>query len=263
MGISKEEKNRRDELFEQGLKICSTCNRILSVDNFGKKKNGAYGLNSECKECKNDRDKKYHQEHREEHLLWSREYVRKNREKVRQYKHNYYIEHQDEVRAYNQIYRQEHRDEMSTYFHEYYLEHIDEVKMKSQEWSQTESGKLSHRNANRRRKARMKNIEGDHSKEELLSALEFFDYKCAYSGEPLEEEYHIDHIIPVSKGGTNYIWNIVPANSGPNISKRDLKMEYWFRKQPYFSEERLQKIYEWIELQKNLKENDNKCNKNG
>lgn len=264
MGISKQEKKIRDELFEQGFKICSVCGRTLPTDDFRKNKCGPYGLSSECRECKNDMDKQYHQNHKEKHLLWNREYVKKNRERVQQYKHNYYMEHQDESREYNQKYREEHRDEILTYFCAYYLEHMDEIKARTKEWSQTESGKLSHRNANRRRKARMKNIEGDHSKDEMLSVLEFFDYKCAYSGEPLEEEYHIDHVIPVSKGGTNYIWNIVPANSGPNIAKRDSEMEEWFRKQPYFTEERLQKIYEWIDIQKNLKLQESyEYNKNG
>lgn len=248
MGISKDEKKQRDELFEKGLKVCPTCHKILSVDNFGKNKNGPYGLNSECRECKNDRDKKYHQEHREEHLLWSREYVRKNLEKVRQYKHNYYMEHKDEVREYNQEYRETHKEEMASYFHDYYLEHTDEIKTRIKEWDKTESGKLSRKNANHRRKARMRSIEGDYSKDDLKQALEFFNYQCAYSGEPLEQHYHIDHVIPVSKGGTNYIWNIVPANSGPNGTKRDNEMEEWFRKQTYFSEERLHRIYQWIEL---------------
>ena len=256
MGISKQEKKIRDELFEQGFKICSACNRVLPLDAFGKHKCGAYGLSSECRECKNTRDHQYYQNNKKDCLLRFKKYVENNRDKVRQYKHNYYVKHQEEVYEYNQKYRQEHHDEMSNYCHAYYLAHIDEISAKCKEWARTESGKLSRRAANQKRKARMKKIEGAHSKEELLLALEFFDYKCAYSGEVLEEEYHIDHIVPVSKGGTNHIWNIVPANSGPNLSKRDHKMENWFRKQSYFSEERLRKIYEWIELQKNLKENE-------
>lgn len=54
-------------------------------------------------------------------------------------------------------------------------------------------------------------------------------------------------------GSTNYIWNIIPCNSYANTSKHNADMEEWYRQQPYFSEERLQKIYEWVNLQKNIK----------
>lgn len=30
-------------------------------------------------------------------------------------------------------------------------------------------------------------------------------------------------------------------------------MEEWYRQQPYFSQERLQKIYEWVNLQNSIK----------
>ena len=112
---------------------------------------------------------------------------------------------------------------------------------------------MSRKAADHRRKALMQNIEGEHSTEELIKAIEFFDGKCAYTGKPLEEHFHIDHVVPVSKGGTNYIWNIVPANGSPNISKSDNDMEEWYRQQSYFSEERLQRIYEWIDFQKSIK----------
>ena len=84
----------------------------------------------------------------------------------------------------------------------------------------------------------------------FTNALSFFGYRCAYTGEPLMQGYHLDHIVALSKGGTNYIWNIVPSNPFPNLSKGANDMEAWYRRQPYFSEERLLRIYNWIDLQK-------------
>lgn len=87
----------------------------------------------------------------------------------------------------------------------------------------------------------------------MANLLVFFDNKCAYTGEPLEKSYHLDHVVAISNGGSNYIWNIVPSNQLPNLSKGTHDMESWYRRQPYFSEDRLQKIYDWINLQRNAK----------
>lgn len=70
------------------------------------------------------------------------------------------------------------------------------------------------------------------------------------------KKYHLDHIVALKNGGTNYIWNIVPCNHSPNESKGTKDMESWFRQQEYFSEERLNRIYEWIYLKKQELEGD-------
>lgn len=88
------------------------------------------------------------------------------------------------------------------------------------------------------------------SKEQWLEMMEFFDWKCAYSGEYIggNSEYRtIDHIIPLSKGGEHAIWNCVPMYANYNYSKQKKDMLDWYIKQNFYSEERLNKIYEWIE----------------
>ena len=78
--------------------------------------------------------------------------------------------------------------------------------------------------------------------------MTFFDWKCAYSGESLiKENRTIDHIDSLNKGGRHEIWNLAPMCRSYNISKHDKDMLEWYQKQPFFSEERLQKIYEWQE----------------
>ena len=57
----------------------------------------------------------------------------------------------------------------------------------------------------------------------------------------------IDHIIPINKNGKHEIWNCVPMTKSYNSSKQDKDLLEWYKEQPFFSEERLQKIYEWQE----------------
>ena len=88
----------------------------------------------------------------------------------------------------------------------------------------------------------------DITKEEYKEINAFFGWRCAYSGELLKkEERSLDHVIPLHLGGANMPYNLVPMKKNYNSSKQTQEMEEWYRKQPFFSEERLSRIYEWME----------------
>ena len=52
MGISKEERIKRDKLFELGLKICSRCHNVKTIGSFGKDSAAKDGLSYACKLCR-------------------------------------------------------------------------------------------------------------------------------------------------------------------------------------------------------------------
>lgn len=76
--------------------------------------------------------------------------------------------------------------------------------------------------------------------------MQYFKFRCAYSEKTLTKENRsIDHIEPISKGGDHEIWNLVPMDISYNRSKQNKNLLEWYKEQPYYSEDRLQKIYEW------------------
>lgn len=52
-GITQAERERRDRLYEQGLKDCSACGRQKPIADFGPRSDGYNGLYGECRKCKN------------------------------------------------------------------------------------------------------------------------------------------------------------------------------------------------------------------
>ena len=74
--------------------------------------------------------------------------------------------------------------------------------------------------ADSRRRARLKNAIGSFTAIEWRELLETYHSKCTYCGKR-SKELTVDHIIPLVKGGTNYIDNIVPACGRCNSSKKD------------------------------------------
>lgn len=67
-----------------------------------------------------------------------------------------------------------------------------------------------------------------------------FDYLCAYCG--ATGDLHIEHVVPISNGGSHSIGNIVPSCPRCNYSKHAHEVESWYQAQPFYSDLRWRKI---------------------
>ncbi len=71
-----------------------------------------------------------------------------------------------------------------------------------------------------------------------------WDNQCAYCGST--EDLTLDHIVPRSRGGSNHSTNILCACKKCNADKAYGDWITWYIQQPFFTEERRQKIDEWM-----------------
>ena len=69
------------------------------------------------------------------------------------------------------------------------------------------------------RRARKQAAEGSHSADELKALFERQQGKCAYCSKSIRKGYHVDHVIPLARGGSNWITNIAFACARCNTSK--------------------------------------------
>ena len=106
----------------------------------------------------------------------------------------------------------------------------------------TEEGrqKILMKRHNRRTK-----IKGTVTLAEWKETLEYFDNSCAYCGST--GKITQDHIVPVSGGGLNTKYNLVPACLSCNCSKGGRPLVQWYMKQPFATEERLQKVLDFMQ----------------
>lgn len=71
-------------------KTCTKCGETKPLDEFYRHKGKADGVQSECKECKRERQRRYYEENRDKVLDYQRRYREENPEKVREYERRYY-----------------------------------------------------------------------------------------------------------------------------------------------------------------------------
>lgn len=137
--------------------------------------------------------------------------------------HQYYEKNKEKILNYTKIYSKNNREEVN---------------------------KSYLRKFHKRKAAKISNG-GSFTQTEWENCLKFFNYKCCYSGIDLDDKnISVDHVVPLKNGGTNYIYNIVCCDRLINSIKSCRDMVEWYRRQEYFNEDRLNKIYEWIELNK-------------
>lgn len=80
----------------------------------------------------------------------------------------------------------------------------------------SERGREMHRQSEERRRASKLGAIGYTTKEKLADRVAYYGGKCYLCGEPWE---HMDHVIPLSRGGTHWPSNIRPACAPCNRRK--------------------------------------------
>jgi 5-methylcytosine-specific restriction endonuclease McrA len=98
---------------------------------------------------------------------------------------------------------------------------------------------------NRRRAWKLNSLVNDFTVLNWVECLKKFNNKCAYCGSK-DKKIHQEHVVPLSKGGSNTITNIIPACERCNLSKSNTLIEVWYPKQHFYSKQKESKIYKWM-----------------
>lgn len=164
------------------------------------------------------------EEHKAKHLLWRTE----NREAVlakqRARRHN----NPEAVRAQEQIYRDRDREKINQRAALYRAANREAINARVREWGVLNiERKLAHNQARRARK--IGNGSFLVTSKDLARMKNRFSNVCGYcSGNFTKSNpMHIEHVLPIVRGGSHSVGNIIPACAACNLSKRDKTVMEW------------------------------------
>lgn len=167
------------------MKKCSKCGLEKQESEFNRDSSKGDGLYSSCRPCCDA----YYASVRERKLSYKKEYRAKNAQKIAEYRR------------------------------QYYESNSDRAKEVAKTWAK--NNRIKKRIAESCRRAAKRGSEGKHKKDDVLELLSLQKGKCACCKTKVDKLFHVDHVIPLSKGGDNGRSNLQILCPTCNMQKKD------------------------------------------
>jgi 5-methylcytosine-specific restriction endonuclease McrA len=165
----------------------------------------------------------------------------KDHDKYLEYLKKYRLENLDFIKQKQKIYREANWEEIRRKKLEAQKKNREQANKRNRKYQATKRGKIVKARASRLRYSREKNVHFSEYTPEQVTALKAkFDGCCAYCGKVTSTE--LDHFIPIARGGSDCLGNYIPICRQCNSSKSGSDPMKWYKKQPFYSAERWQKI---------------------
>jgi 5-methylcytosine-specific restriction endonuclease McrA len=163
------------------LKRCGRCHEWKPLEAYCVDNHTKSGLHSTCRDCKAEKARVYYSANKERLATQKRGWHEANKEKIAEHARAYYQENREAIRAQQAVKRKtpEHREYMREY-------------AKSPKGRQIKA---------LRRGARL-GATGGFTLADIEAIRVAQGNRCYLCGKTLKK-YHIDHFIPLAKGGTN------------------------------------------------------------
>jgi hypothetical protein len=184
----------------RGLYHCSDCKEWLAITEFYSNPANKNGIHSQCKKCSYKRSRNAYLTNKNGTRDKSHEAKRKQRQASL-----------EKYREIDRRYAASHREEKSKYDYEYYRSNPKRAQ--------------SQKAAERRRRVAMFNATGNHTEEEWQALKSYYMDQCLCCGD-VPEKLSKDHVIPISRGGSDDISNIQPLCLSCNKSKQTKTTDY-------------------------------------
>lgn len=157
----------------------------------------------------------YHKEHREEFLSRARKWRMDNRERSNQYSNDWVERNPEERKRIQVSWRRRNPEKVRIYRLLDYDRHPETYREAKRRYRNRYRDK--HVAWWRAARARRGNALGSFTTAEWQLLVALFDNRCGYCWKGVKLE--ADHVVPLSKGGTNFIENILPACRSCNARK--------------------------------------------
>lgn len=196
------------------MKICKACKTGKSPEEFSKNVRSKDGFNSSCKKC----NAAYYAANCERIKNSQAIYRQSNPENIRLSRKAYYLANREEILASNAVWAALNREKVNAVVASWAQENPEKVKA-----------------ARHNRRSREINAEGSHTAADIRSIFERKQGLCANCQVNLFKsgikKFHVDHVMPLALGGSNWPGNLQCLCPTCNLSKGAKHPDEWAKQQ--------------------------------
>jgi len=212
------------------MKTCSKCGIIKELSEFNKDKQGKHGVRGNCRICQNKHNRHYYKENEDELRRKKIKYYEENIEEMRERDIKRYKKDKEKRLKQAKKYYENNRETRINYNRKYYSDNKRQIIMQHFKYGQTEKGHMVKINAtHKRRNIKIQTSDGTIPinicfplSDEIANILSAQNNKCNICCCNIKRgNMHLDHIIPLSKGGTHSLDNIQWLCATCNLKKGD------------------------------------------
>jgi 5-methylcytosine-specific restriction endonuclease McrA len=199
------------------LKVCTKCETAKERSEFYKKSASDDGLDYNCRSCKKAYQRAYQEKNADKLKAQHKDYREANADRIKAYKKAYYQEHFDEVNASNRAWNEANADRYTASKKAYHKANADTIIARVKAWSDANpdrSAAIKGKEAAIRRGGSVSDIY------DLELCIPFYEEARRLSRET-GVKHHVDHIIPIAKGGLHCQENLQVLTATENMSKGD------------------------------------------
>lgn len=225
-------------------KTCRVCHESKPLEQFDRNTRTAGGRRNDCKACR----KLYAAQNSTQIAAYQRQWREQNRERVAEYgrrqrsdqremlrerRRGYYFKDVDRTRALRREYRTAggyaarwravRSAEIAIYRRRHYVAHAERLRSAYKRWQQANPDQTRMRVLLRR--ARRVAAEGQFTQAEWADLCAKYGNQCLACGRN-DRPLTVDHIVPLSQGGTNWITNVQPLCKPCNQMKFTKIIDY-------------------------------------
>lgn len=228
------------------VKRCSGCGEVRPRTVFDKCKTARDGLRGWCNACRLKYNQCYVREHQAKVKEYRRRYRKEHIDKLREKDKRYYAGHREEIRARARAWYWANRDRHLKRIRDRRLKDIEAVRRRDRNYYTANKCAIRQRCKERnyqprdpehhrrvavvcteRRRARKAENGGSFTVNEWQQLCGRYNNVCLCCGCPASERLlTVDHVVPISKGGTSNIDNIQPLCQRCNLLKGTKGTDY-------------------------------------
>jgi 5-methylcytosine-specific restriction endonuclease McrA len=172
-----------------------------------------------CLECYQAYYRAGHYKRKEANNRRSTEWQKANPEKAQKASNAWRNRNREELRASQRQKYWENPEQSRAQRRAEYWKDPEKSRALARAWGKANPEKIAQNNRNTR--AQRKLAAGKHTQTDIDAIFALQRGRCAYCRRSIRNGYHVDHIVPLSKGGSNSRRNLQLTCAACNMSKKD------------------------------------------